>query len=45
MQDTITGENVELNAIITDKDVVIRDNRKLSGCDTHPFFIKKGSVI
>jgi len=45
MQDTITGENVELNAIITDKDVVIRDNRKLSGCETHPFFIKKGSVI
>ena len=45
MQDTITGENVELNAIITDKDVVIRDNRKLSGCESHPLFIKKGSVI
>ncbi len=45
MQDTITGENVTLNSIITDKDVVIRDNRTLSGCETHPFFISKGSVI
>lgn len=45
MQDTITGENVSLNAIITDKDVVIRDGRQLSGCDNHPFFISKGSVI
>lgn len=45
MQDTITGENVRLNAIITDKDVVIRDGRQLSGCDNHPFFISKGSVI
>jgi len=45
MQDSITGENVSLNAIITDKDVVIRDGRQLSGCDNHPFFISKGSVI
>lgn len=45
MQDTVTGENVTLNCIITDKNVVIRDRRVLSGCDTHPFYIAKGSMI
>lgn len=45
MQNTITGENVSMNCIITDKNVVVRDGRTLSGCDTHPFFISKGSVI
>ena len=45
MQDTITGEGVTLNCIITDKNVVIRDRRNLSGCETHPFYIAKGTVI
>lgn len=45
MQDTVTGENVTLNCIITDKNVVIRDRRVLSGCETHPFYIAKGSMI
>ncbi|MBR5780021.1 MAG: glucose-1-phosphate adenylyltransferase subunit GlgD [Clostridia bacterium] len=41
MQDTITGENVYLNCVITDKNVVIRDGRVLSGHETKPFFIDK----
>ena len=45
MQDTITGENVYLNCFITDKNVVIRDGRVLSGHETHPFFIEKGSCV
>ncbi len=45
MQNTLTGENVSLNAIIADKNVVIRDGRVLSGCETHPFYILKNSVI
>ncbi len=45
MQDTITGENVYLNCVITDKNVVIRDGRVLSGHETHPFFIEKGSCV
>lgn len=45
MQNTITGENVTLNCIITDKNVVIRDRRNLSGCETHPFYIDKSSII
>ncbi len=45
MQDTITGENVYLNCVITDKNVVIRDGRVLSGHETRPFFIDKNSYV
>ena len=45
MQNTIIGENATLNCIITDKNTIIREKRNLSGCETHPFFIGKGSVI
>ena len=45
MQDTLTGENVYLNCVITDKNVVIRDGRVLSGHETKPFFIDKGSFV
>lgn len=45
MQNTLTGENVTLNCIISDKNVVIRDKRVLSGCENHPFFISKGTII
>ena len=45
MQDTYTGSDVSLNCVITDKNVVIRDGRNLSGHETMPFFIgKNGSV-
>ena len=45
MQNTITGENITLNCVIADKNVVIKDGRTLSGHETHPFFISKGTVI
>ena len=45
MKGTLTGENVKLNCIITDKNVVIRDRRTLSGAETHPFYIPKDTVI
>lgn len=45
MQDTFTGNNVTLNCVITDKNVVIRDGRSLSGHETMPFFIPKGSMV
>ncbi len=44
-QDTITGENVELNCVVTDRGVVIRDRRKLSGHESLPFYIGKGKMI
>ncbi len=45
MQDTFTGKNVSLNCVITDKNVVIRDDRILSGHESMPFFIPKGSMV
>lgn len=45
LQDTFTGKNVSLNCVITDKNVVIRDGRMLSGHETMPFFIPKGSMV
>lgn len=45
MQDTITGENVNLNCVVTDKNVMIRDRRVLSGCEELPFFVGKGLMV
>lgn len=44
-QDTIIGENVFLNCVISDKNVVIRDGRILSGHESLPFFIEKGKMV
>ncbi len=45
LQDTYVGDNVSLNCVITDKDVVIKDGRNLSGHQTKPFFIGKGETV
>lgn len=45
MQGTTVGENGIINCIITDKNVIVKDRRVLSGCRTHPFFVYKNSVI
>ena len=45
MQDGVIGENCNLTCLIADKNVVIRDNRTLAGCDVQPYFIAKGSMI
>ncbi|MBQ9086264.1 MAG: glucose-1-phosphate adenylyltransferase subunit GlgD [Clostridia bacterium] len=45
LQDTFTGNNVTLNCVITDKNVVVRDGRMLSGHESMPFFIPKGSMV
>ncbi len=45
MQDTVLGNNVQLDCVITDKNVVVRDNRKLAGCETLPYFIGKGRML
>jgi len=45
MQDTVTGDNVTLNCVISDKNVVIKNSRNLSGHETMPFYIDKGQVI
>ena len=45
LQDTYVGSNVQLNCVITDKNVVIKDDRTLSGHQTMPFFIGKGEMV
>ncbi|MBQ2773881.1 MAG: glucose-1-phosphate adenylyltransferase subunit GlgD [Clostridia bacterium] len=45
MQDTVTGDNVRLSSVITDKNVVIRDGRELCGCESMPFYIGKGVMV
>ena len=45
MQDTYTGENVSLNCVITDKNVMVKDGRTLSGCETMPLYIGKNGAI
>ena len=44
-QDTVIGENVFMNCVVTDKNVVVRDGRILSGHETLPFFIEKGKLV
>ena len=45
LQDSYVGTNVNLNCVITDKNVVIKDDRNLSGHETMPFFIEKGTMV
>ena len=45
LQDTTVGNNVQLNCVITDKNVMIKDGRALSGHETMPFFIGKGMMV
>ena len=45
LQDTYVGADTSLNCVITDKNVVIREGRNLSGHESVPFFLSKGSMI
>ncbi len=45
LQDTYLGSSVSLHCVITDKNVVIKDGRTLSGHETMPFFIDKGMTV
>ena len=45
MQDTYVGGDAYLNCVISDKNVMIKDGRNLSGHETMPFFLGKGVII
>lgn len=45
LQDTYVGNNANVNCTITDKNVMIKDSRNLSGHETMPFFIAKGTMV
>jgi len=43
--DTIVDKNASLDCIITDRSVVISENRKMMGYRTYPVYIERGRVI
>ena len=45
MEDGIIMENATLDYTITDKDVIIKDGRHLSGHESYPMVVVKGKVI
>lgn len=45
MQDTTICQNAMLNCVVTDKNVTITDRRVLSGCESLPYFVQKGSKL
>lgn len=45
MQDTVIQSGAQLNCVITDKNVVVRDRKHLSGCEELPYFIAKGRML
>ena len=44
-QDTYVCQGADLNCVITDKNVIIKDNRRLSGHETMPFYIGKNVSV
>lgn len=45
MQNTTVGEQASMNCIITDKNVIVKERRTLSGSENHPFYIPKGTIV
>lgn len=45
MQDTKIGAGANLNYVISDKDVIIKDNRALCGYDSFPIYIPSKKVL
>lgn len=45
MQDTVVGENVKMNYVISDKDCVIKSDVELSGAANYPVCLSKGTKI
>lgn len=45
MQDTRIGKDTNLNYVIIDKDVTIKDGRSLMGFESYPIYIAKKSVV
>ncbi len=45
MQDTVIGENVSIDCVISDKNVTVTDGRTLTGSEKYPLFIGKHAEI
>lgn len=45
MQSTVVNNNAELEYVVLDKDVLIKDGRRLAGYLTYPLYVPKKSHI
>lgn len=45
MQGTVISTNSNLNAVITDKNAVVTPNKNLSGDESYPIYISKGTTV
>ncbi len=45
MQDCVIGDNTDIDCVITDKNVNVRQGKKLCGASNYPVYIGKGIVI
>ena len=45
MQDTVVGENVNLEYVITDKNVKITDGKSLAGTDSFQVYVAKKQIV
>jgi len=45
MQNCIIGDGAQLNYIITDRNVAVRDRTQLSGSEIYPFFVAQNTVV
>ncbi len=45
MQGSMIGDGSNLEYIITDKNVCVRDRHSLKGCDDYPISVKKGTMV
>ena len=45
MQDTVVEPNVELDCVVTDKNVKITAGKKLSGTESFPVYVQKNHTV
>ena len=45
MQDTTVGSNCNIDHVITDKNVAIRDRNNLMGCEKVPYYLGKYATV
>lgn len=45
MQGSVIGDRADLDYVITDKNVCIRENRSLKGCTEYPIAVRKSTMV
>lgn len=45
MQDSTVSADAEIGYVVADKNVVIREKRKLYGCEVAPYYVGKNSIL